>query len=161
MIIPLDGADTVNGGDGADTDSYDANQYIHPGIVIDLFAGTANGGSGPDKLKDIENAIGTRGADTISGSLGANKIEGIAGDDDLEGAEGADEILGGTGDDLMAGGDGNDRAPAAPAQISSAATTAMTIYEATRTRTGLPAVTGQDTRAAIPMTPRPNARAAG
>lgn len=56
----------------------------------------------------IENAIGARGNDTITGNKLDNRLEGNAGDDVLNGANGDDYLDGGAGRDRLIGGAGND-----------------------------------------------------
>ncbi|MEM8686129.1 MAG: M10 family metallopeptidase [Pseudomonadota bacterium] len=56
----------------------------------------------------IENAIGGRGNDTITGNTLANELIGNAGDDILNGGDGDDYLDGGSGRDALNGGAGND-----------------------------------------------------
>ncbi|MEX0299608.1 MAG: M10 family metallopeptidase C-terminal domain-containing protein [Kordiimonas sp.] len=56
----------------------------------------------------IENAIGTRFGDLISGNNASNMISGKDGDDRLHGIGGNDILVGGKGADYMHGGEGND-----------------------------------------------------
>lgn len=56
----------------------------------------------------IENAIGGRGNDTISGNELDNRLIGNAGDDVIDGLAGNDFIDGGEGRDTLIGGAGND-----------------------------------------------------
>ncbi len=56
----------------------------------------------------IENAIGGRGNDSITGNEMANRLVGNAGDDILQGEEGNDHLDGGAGRDQLFGGAGND-----------------------------------------------------
>ncbi|MEM8686128.1 MAG: M10 family metallopeptidase C-terminal domain-containing protein [Pseudomonadota bacterium] len=56
----------------------------------------------------IENAIGGRGNDIITGNELDNRLIGNAGDDVIEGLAGNDYIDGGAGRDTLSGGDGND-----------------------------------------------------
>ncbi|MCP5085026.1 MAG: hypothetical protein GY948_25355 [Alphaproteobacteria bacterium] len=56
----------------------------------------------------IENAIGGRGNDTITGNQLANRLVGNAGNDVLNGAAGNDFLDGGAGSDSLIGGAGND-----------------------------------------------------
>ena len=89
------GADTLNGGAGADTASYAASDAA---ITIDLSAGTNTGGHATgDTLTGIENLLGSRYADALTGDAGANRLDGGAGNDRLTGGAGADTLVGGTG----------------------------------------------------------------
>ena len=56
----------------------------------------------------IENAIGGRGNDIITGNEVANELIGNAGNDTLNGEDGDDYLDGGTGRDTLNGGAGND-----------------------------------------------------
>lgn len=56
----------------------------------------------------IENAIGSRGNDTLVGNQLNNRLVGGAGDDVLEGSDGDDYLDGGAGNDVMRGGAGDD-----------------------------------------------------
>ena len=56
----------------------------------------------------IENAVGGRGNDTITGNELANRLIGNAGDDIIDGADGDDYLDGGAGRDSLIGGAGND-----------------------------------------------------
>lgn len=89
------GASALTGGRGLDTASYASA----PGPVgVDLGAGTASG-DGADILAEIEGAVGSSFADTLTGDSGNNH---------LDGGEGADTLAGGPGDDQLEGsGDGD------------------------------------------------------
>lgn len=56
----------------------------------------------------IENAVGGRGGDAISGNAADNRLHGRGGDDEIIGGRGADTLRGGMGDDILSGGAGND-----------------------------------------------------
>ena len=56
----------------------------------------------------IENAVGGRGDDEISGNVRGNKINGGHGRDTLEGKAGADRLHGGGAADKISGGSGRD-----------------------------------------------------
>jgi serralysin len=58
----------------------------------------------------IENALGGRGIDRISGNDAANRLTGRSGDDALSGGVGNDTLNGGSGADKLNGGTGNDTA---------------------------------------------------
>jgi serralysin len=56
----------------------------------------------------IENAVGSKYDDTLTGNHVANSLIGGAGNDTMTGFDGDDMIDGGAGADFMQGGDGND-----------------------------------------------------
>ena len=89
------GADTLNGADGADTASYTASDAA---ITIDLSAGANTGGHAEgDTLAAMENLLGSRYADALTGDAGPNRLDGGAGNDRLTGKAGADTLVGGHG----------------------------------------------------------------
>lgn len=117
------GADDLNGGgDSVTTDhsalagdltgNYgDTIRYVgsDAGVTINLATGAASGGHAQgDTLTDIENVIGSRHADTLTGDSGANRLSGLDGNDTLIGGAGDDVLGGGAGDDTLSGGDGED-----------------------------------------------------
>ncbi len=57
----------------------------------------------------IENAVGGRGQDVLTGNSADNRLQGKSGDDRLIGERGKDKIFGGAGDDVLFGGVGHDR----------------------------------------------------
>jgi serralysin len=61
-----------------------------------------------DTLKSIENVIGTRFTDHITGNASANRLEGGLGNDTLKGLSGNDTLIGGAGNDRLSGGKGAD-----------------------------------------------------
>ena len=99
------GNDTLNGEGGSDTAMYSTAPSA---VTVDLAAGSAGGGDGMDSLVAVENAIGSRFADTITGNAGPNKLTGSGGNDNLDGRAGNDTLRGGDGTDALKGGDGND-----------------------------------------------------
>jgi Ca2+-binding RTX toxin-like protein len=116
------GNDTLDGGDGLDTANY-ANDYgnIAPtgkGVIVNLATGIATDNWGnTDKLLGIENAQGSRYADTLTGNASDNSLwgndgndtlSGDAGNDWLDAGAGNDSLLGGAGFDQLSGGAGND-----------------------------------------------------
>jgi Ca2+-binding RTX toxin-like protein len=110
------GADNLAGGTGIDTARYEGSLAA---IYINLAANTAQGGDAEgDALSSIENVIGSRFNDTLSGDGtvntlsgggGTDTLDGGAGDDTLDGGEGDDSLVGGLGNDVLRGGAGNDR----------------------------------------------------
>ncbi len=101
------GADFIDGEGGIDVASY-TNSDLR--IIVDLVAGTATGsghGAG-DTLVNIENILGSRFDDIITGDGEANNLNGRSGDDTIDGGEGDDALVGGVGDDVLNGGLGDD-----------------------------------------------------
>ncbi|WP_028629719.1 retention module-containing protein [Metapseudomonas resinovorans] len=83
------GNDVMDGGVGSDTVSYDG---ANVGVAVDLaLIGQQNtGGGGLDTLIDIENLLGSRFDDVLTGNSGDNVLAGNGGDDLLDGGAGAD-----------------------------------------------------------------------
>jgi len=108
---PLLGANTVNGGTGYDTLSYNflsgSIDGLGTGVTVDLAAGTAIADQ-QSTLISIEAVNGSAWDDQIMGNSGANLLMGLDGNDALDGRDGADELHGGNGDDILVGGGGND-----------------------------------------------------
>ena len=108
-----EGSDTLDGGDGehdvADFSSADS------GVIVDL-GGTSDAdgyvfatqGTDANRLKDIEDLIGSDQADQLSGNSLDQIITGGGGDDIIDGAGGADTLDGGLGQDSVSGGAGDD-----------------------------------------------------
>ncbi|MGE8322865.1 MAG: beta strand repeat-containing protein, partial [Pseudomonas sp.] len=83
------GNNTYVGGAGADTVRYTS---VAAKVTVNLSAGTASGADiGTDILSQIENIIGGKSDDSISGSSGNNVLNGYTG---------ADTMIGGLGDDI-------------------------------------------------------------
>lgn len=122
------GNDSIDGGDGTDTVSYETYgaKNTH-GVIVNLTdeargtvaAGSAIDGWGnTDSLHSIENITGSEYADLIYGSADNNTLMGGAGNDTIYGGDGCDYIQGGAGNDILdgggaewdiiEGGDGND-----------------------------------------------------
>ena len=73
------GADKLDGGAGQDWASYAGSDA---GVSVSLATGAGAGGHAEgDVLKGIENLIGSRHADTLTGDAGANVLNGGAGKD--------------------------------------------------------------------------------
>lgn len=91
------GADVLNGGAGSDAASY-ANATA--GVTVSLLNPASNTGEATgDRYSLIENLIGSRFDDTLTGSTAANRLEGGDGNDSLTGSIGADDLVGGNGND--------------------------------------------------------------
>lgn len=100
------GADGLNGGSGVDTAVYLASEA---GISVFLADGMGSGGDAEgDSLEEIENLVGSRLDDVLSGDAGDNRLAGREGDDVILGGEGNDRLLGELGDDILTGGAGRD-----------------------------------------------------
>lgn len=125
VLIGGGGNDVLRGGGGYDTVAYGGSAALR----IDLAEGTGRGsGNGSDRLFSIENAIGGRGADVITGTAGRNLLNGGAGNDLLSGGRGNDILRGGAGGDRLSGGAGVDTAlytGSADLRINLAVTTAQ------------------------------------
>lgn len=102
------GADRLEGGTGIDTATYDASTAA---VDVDLARASQIGGHAQgDILVSIENVIGSRFADKLSGDGGDNQLSGGIGNDSLAGGLGNDTLIGGAGADRLDGGVGNDTA---------------------------------------------------
>ncbi len=94
------GEDKINGGAGQDTADYsDATDTVSV-----LLAGSHNAwvridGVTEDKVKNVENVIGGKGADVLIGDSEVNLLVGNRGKDVLAGRLGADTLSGGRGRD--------------------------------------------------------------
>jgi len=109
-FLPMQGNDTILGGDGIDAVVYGLSGLSS--VAVDLDAETAtglfDGTPFTDSIVGIENAKGTHGADDLRGDGGANHLEGSDGDDTLSGSGGDDLLEGGADDDLIRGNAGAD-----------------------------------------------------
>ncbi|HEX8103952.1 MAG TPA: calcium-binding protein [Solirubrobacteraceae bacterium] len=103
-LNPSFGDDAVAGGAGVDRAIFPA--ATGP-VGVDLGAGTASG-QGTDTLTGVEDAVGSRHGDTLTGSSSPNALDGGAGDDTIAGASGNDALTGGDGKDTLKGSYGND-----------------------------------------------------
>jgi len=104
-------ADAFSGGAGIDTADYSSAA----GPLSISLDGKANDGltdgrnsEGDNVYTDVENVIGGRFNDRISGSSSSNSLYGGEGKDTLLGGAGNDRLFGGGGDDWLQGDDGND-----------------------------------------------------
>lgn len=108
LLIGGAGADVLNGGAGTDTASYASGRV---GVIVNLRSGLGQGGDAEgDTLFDIENLVGSSGADQLSGDGGSNVLDGGSGNDALFGDDGDDVLIGGAGADALDGGEGRDAA---------------------------------------------------
>lgn len=103
------GADHLDGGNGA----RDRAEYARSkaGVTVDLGAGTGLGGDAEgDTLVNVEDVLGSKHNDVLSGDENNNTLYGNNGDDELNGEDGDDTLDGGKGADDMDGGEGSDTA---------------------------------------------------
>jgi Ca2+-binding RTX toxin-like protein len=102
------GGDTMSGGLGIDTLSY---EHASSPVTVNLADDRSNTGEAAgDHYTGFENIRGSRFADKLIGDAGDNVLEGGAGDDFLSGGEGNDTLTGGAGADRLEGGAGNNTA---------------------------------------------------
>jgi Ca2+-binding RTX toxin-like protein len=88
------------------TDSNAGNDTVNAAAVTTASTIRLGGGASTidgvaTTLRNIENAIGGDGNDTLSGSSNANKLFGMRGNDVLFGDSGADSLYGGDGNDWL------------------------------------------------------------
>ena len=126
--------DVIDGGPGTDQATYTGRRAS---VSIDLSDDRPDGGEGEaDRIVAVENVVGGRGADRLTGGAGPNELfacnlaervascgggdilaggggrdalYGSAGRDRLDGGSGGDILFGGGGDDRLTGGEGADR----------------------------------------------------
>lgn len=106
--------ENVDGGDGNDTLSLDAD--VVAGLDLDVTL--MEGGAAADidigdsdtlgNFTNFENILGNDGDNALTGNSEANKLWGAEGADVLSGGGGDDMLDGGEGSDILAGGDGDD-----------------------------------------------------
>lgn len=105
--------DFVDGGLGRDTINYSASTL---GLNINLSTGTATTNFGNPfvqdvtvtQIRNVEDVVGTRFNDTITGSAGDNRLDGGGGDDLIRAGAGNDTLIGGAGNNMLDGGTGTD-----------------------------------------------------
>ncbi len=108
MIYTAGGYDYVDGGTGIDTLSY-ADSWDK--VIVNLATGIGQYGSASrDTIVNVENLIGSKFNDVLTGDSGANMLNGGSGNDTLRGGAGNDVLIGGSGADVLDGGDGIDTA---------------------------------------------------
>jgi Ca2+-binding RTX toxin-like protein len=101
-----DDTDVVDGKGGVDTLSYVGSNAA---VTANLTTGTGTGGwAKKDTYKNLENLIGSRFNDKLTGNAVANKLDGAAGSDTIDGSRGNDTLIGGAGNDILTGGLGKD-----------------------------------------------------
>ncbi|MGF7151060.1 Ca2+-binding RTX toxin-like protein [Sphingomonas zeicaulis] len=98
LLIGGAGDDQLDGGAGVDTASYEtAASAVRVNLAV--IGTNVSGGAGRDRLTAIENLIGSRFADTLTGDAGRNVLDGNGGNDLLNGGGGNDLLNGGAGID--------------------------------------------------------------
>jgi Ca2+-binding RTX toxin-like protein len=104
-FVGLQGHAKVHGGDGSDTLTF-AGTPAAVTITLDDVADDGTPGEGADVYSDVENVVGSQGADLLVGNGAANALDGGEGGDELIGGSGPDALTGGNGDDVISAGDG-------------------------------------------------------
>ena len=97
VLVGGPGRDRLSGAGGKDTVSYAQSRQR---VRVDLTRGTAEG-HGADRLRRVENAVGSRYDDRLAGSARANVLVGGAGTDWLAPGAGPDRLDGGLGQDRV------------------------------------------------------------
>ena len=110
VFIAGTGQNDYDGGSGSDTVDFSA---FSGAINVNLATGSTSGGAsgnaaGNDTLVNIENIVGTRGNDTLTGNGLANTFSDGGGNDDIFGGAGDDVFIAGVGQNDYDGGSGSD-----------------------------------------------------
>ncbi|MFK7733466.1 MAG: hypothetical protein AB8B48_17735 [Pseudomonadales bacterium] len=110
LFIGSTGTDTINGDGGVNTINYSALSSLAVTLADSgpVTATLNGGGANNDSLENIQNIIGSSGADTIVGNSSANEFTGGTGNDTLQGGGGQDTLVGGIGNDTLEGDAAND-----------------------------------------------------
>ena len=98
ILVGGAGNDLLDGQAGVDTADY---KTAKAAVTADLGAGTATLGLEVDSLVSIENLIGSKFSDSLTGGLGGNMLDGGRGKDLIIGGIGADHLTGGAGNDVF------------------------------------------------------------
>ena len=93
--------DLFDGGNGNDTYQIDGSHVDHFAFDVNLETGTDRYNN---RYISIENVIGGKKGDQLSGNDLANVLDGRNGDDVINGAGGNDVLVGGAGNDVLVGG---------------------------------------------------------
>ncbi|WP_158273315.1 Ig-like domain-containing protein [Limnohabitans sp. WS1] len=104
------GNDSVDGGGGTDWMDYSSAAGAVSGTLTGASDAVFTDGDGgtAEKLRNIENILGSAANDNLGGDGSDNIFLGEAGNDTLLGGAGNDSLGGGTGNDSLDGGSGND-----------------------------------------------------
>ena len=105
ILVGGAGNDTMDGGTETDT----ANYFYEDSAVVVTLNGVANvrvfvGGVAEDTIRNIEDLIGGRGNDILTGDARPNIFNPQDGTDTVNGRAGDDNIFGGLGNDTFDGG---------------------------------------------------------
>ncbi len=92
------GSDRLDGGAGIDEVRFD--EFARGGIIADLTKGRASG-AGTDVIRNVENLVGSRFDDALTGDASVNRIDGGEGHDRIDGGAGGDILIGGAGEDIL------------------------------------------------------------
>ncbi len=107
--------DDLDGGNNVDTLSFASE--VDGGVNVNVAQDNATTADGDENVIDVENVIGSKFKDKITGDgsnqmlkggKGNDTIKAASGEDELVGGKGKDNMIGGSGDDDMRGGQGND-----------------------------------------------------
>jgi Ca2+-binding RTX toxin-like protein len=104
LLIPGPGKDKVTGSSGRDKVSY---SRADSDVSVNLANNRARG-EGRDRLRKVENVVGSRFGDVLKGNGKGNRLIGGRGRDELVGRDGRDKLAGGSEDDRLSGGSGRD-----------------------------------------------------
>ncbi|XPV69995.1 MAG: hypothetical protein ACNI25_05315 [Halarcobacter sp.] len=111
-IVGGSGNDTIDGGtntaQGDSIDYTDSSNAVKLALANSGTDALATIGTEQDTVRNIENILGSKYNDTLSGNDDNNLLSGNAGDDILSGGLGDDILNGGEDNDTLSGGLGND-----------------------------------------------------
>ena len=108
QLLGGNGNDVLDGGAGNDTVIYSGSTLGPITISLAITGAQQTYGAGIDTLIGIENIVGGRVDDHLTGNNNDNILDGAAGNDVLSGGGGNDTLIAGGGDDTMIGGTGDD-----------------------------------------------------
>lgn len=110
MTISLTITEQNNDLEVADLIANVAKQTLQDGYIVLSSLASGSGLAIGDRLRNIENLIGSHHDDSLSGNGLVNHLTGLGGDDTLYGYGGDDVLEGGAGADRLEGGAGFDTA---------------------------------------------------
>jgi Ca2+-binding RTX toxin-like protein len=108
LLIGAGGGDRIFGGDGVDTVDYSASAAVKVNLGLAETVRQVGGDANGDMLSGVEQVIGSRFDDWLTGDAAANRLSGGDGNDNLDGGAGADTLIGGTGNDQYVVDDAGD-----------------------------------------------------